>query len=204
MRKKMKSSEEKQARRMQADREELIERVTYALPRDGKVEVRPGLVLTRLSSPTGPEYAVLEPWLCMIAQGAKDVMHGDEWYHYDPEHYLISTLGVPAVGRVVEASRERPYLASGKSFYLEVGDAAVVGGEDLLLKTFLDEIRELPPELLRSSRVGFRLKPADRERLEERIDEVLRDVAATPSDPDGEPWSLYLGLHPDVSGGPSG
>ena len=110
MRKKMKLADEKQARRMQADREELIERATAALPRDGKVEVQAGLVLTRLSAPTRPEYAVLEPWLCMIAQGAKDVMLGEEWYHYDPAHYLISTLGVPAVGRVVEASQERPYL----------------------------------------------------------------------------------------------
>jgi AraC-like DNA-binding protein len=110
MRKKMKLADEKQARRMQADLEELTDRITAALPRDGKVEVQAGLVLTRLSSPTRPEYAVLEPWLCMIAQGAKDVMLGEEWYHYDPAHYLISTLGVPAVGRVVEASQERPYL----------------------------------------------------------------------------------------------
>ncbi len=110
MRKKMKHAEEKQARRIQADLEELTESITAESPRDGKVEVQPGLVLTRLSSPTRAEYAVLEPWLCMIAQGAKDVMLGEEWYHYDPAHYLISTLGVPAVGRVVEASRERPYL----------------------------------------------------------------------------------------------
>ena len=110
MRKKMNTHGEKQARRMQADREELADRVARALPGDSKVEVRPGLVLTRLSSPTGPEHAVLEPWFCMIAQGAKDVLLGDEWFHYDPAHYLVSTLGVPAVGRVVEASRERPYL----------------------------------------------------------------------------------------------
>ncbi|HZN63949.1 MAG TPA: AraC family transcriptional regulator [Tepidisphaeraceae bacterium] len=110
MRKKMKLTDEMQARRMQAGLEELTDRIACALPRDSKVEVQPGLVLTRLSSPTGPEHAVLEPWLCMIAQGAKEVLLGDEWYHYDPAHYLISTLGVPAVGRVVEASRERPYL----------------------------------------------------------------------------------------------
>ena len=110
MRKKMKLSDEKQAQRMEADLEELIARIGRALPRDSKVEVQPGLVLTRLSAPTRPEHAVLEPWLCMIAQGAKDVMLGDEWYHYDPAHYLVSTLGVPAVGHVVEASRDRPYL----------------------------------------------------------------------------------------------
>jgi AraC-like DNA-binding protein len=110
MRKKMNTYDEKQARRMEADREELAERIAAALPRDSKVEVQPGLVFTRLSSPTRPEHAVLEPWLCMIAQGAKDVWLGEEEFHYDAAHYLISTLGVPAIGRVVEASRERPYL----------------------------------------------------------------------------------------------
>jgi len=110
MRKMTSITNELQVRRMEADREELAERIARALPRDGKVEPQPGLVFTRLSSPTEPVHAVLEPWLCMIAQGAKDVLLGDEWFHYDPAHYLISTLGVPAIGRVVEASRERPYL----------------------------------------------------------------------------------------------
>ena len=110
MRKMTNITTELQVRRMEADREELAERIARALPRDGKVEPQPGLVFTRLSSPTEPVHAVLEPWLCMIAQGAKDVLLGDEWFHYDPAHYLISTLGVPAIGRVVEASRERPYL----------------------------------------------------------------------------------------------
>src|SRR3989442_1392170 len=110
MPKKMITHDDRQTLRAQADQEELIDRVTAALPRDGKAEPRPGLVFTRFSSPTVPVHAVLEPWLCMIAQGAKDVMLGDEWFRYDPAHYLISTLRVPAVGRVVEASRARPYL----------------------------------------------------------------------------------------------
>jgi AraC-like DNA-binding protein len=110
MRKKMNTDNERQARRMEADREELAERIAKALPHDGKVEPQPGLVFTRFSAPTEPVHAVLEPWLCMIAQGAKEVFLGDERFHYDPAHYLISTLGVPAIGRVIEASRERPYL----------------------------------------------------------------------------------------------
>jgi AraC-like DNA-binding protein len=111
MRKKMKLTDERHGRRMQADQEELAERIARALPSDGKVEVRTGLALTRLSSPSArPVHAVLEPWFCMMAQGAKDVTLGDESFHYDPAHYILSTLGVPAVGRVVEASPERPYL----------------------------------------------------------------------------------------------
>src|SRR6185436_21048719 len=93
MRKKMNTHDEKQARRMQSDREELAERIAHVLPRDSKVEVQPGLVFTRLSSPTGPEYAVLEPWFCMIAQGAKVVLIGDESSGYDSAHYIVSTLG---------------------------------------------------------------------------------------------------------------
>ena len=50
MRKKMNATDERQARRMQADREELAERIARSLPRDGKVELQPGLVLSRVSS----------------------------------------------------------------------------------------------------------------------------------------------------------
>lgn len=101
--------------------------------------------------------------------------------------------------RGARGSRERPYLASRKSFYLDVGEAHVAGGQDLLLQTFLEEVRDLPPGQLQSSRLGFRLARDDRERLEQRLHEVLTEIAATPSDPTGEPWSLYVGLHPDPS-----
>src|SRR5438046_5257243 len=128
---------------MYADWMELVDRSAAALPHDGKVEPQPGLVFTRFSSPTEPVHAVLEPWLCMIAQGAKDVLLGDERFHYDPAHYLVSTLGVPAIGRVVEASRERPYLGWRLSLdpsvitsvMVESGVGANTRGEDLGLTT---------------------------------------------------------------------
>jgi AraC-like DNA-binding protein len=114
MRKKMKPHDdiaaERDASRMEADRAELADRIAAACHSDGWTEVQPDLVLSRFSAPTDPVHAVLEPWFCMIAQGAKDVLLGDEWFHYDPAHYIVSTLGLPAVGRVVEASPDRPYL----------------------------------------------------------------------------------------------
>jgi DNA-binding transcriptional ArsR family regulator len=100
-------------------------------------------------------------------------------------------------------SRERPYLASGKTWYLDFGEPDQVGERDLLLQTFLEEIKGLPAGRLNSARLGFRLRTADRERVEARLHELLQEVAAMPSDPEGEPWSLYLGLHPDTSGVPS-
>lgn len=99
-------------------------------------------------------------------------------------------------------SRERPYLASGKSFYLETGASDFDGGQDVLLTTFLEDVRSLPPGLLESIRLGFRLKEEDRERVLDRFQDLVNELAAMPSDPDGEPWSIYLGAHPEV--GPKG
>ena len=101
------------------------------------------------------------------------------------------------VRRGPRGSRERPYLASGKSWYLDTGEPTHVAGRDLLLQTFLDEVVTLPPGALNTYRLGFRLRAEDRERLVGRFEELMQEVARLPSDPEGEPWSLFLGLHPD-------
>ncbi|MGZ8738493.1 MAG: ArsR/SmtB family transcription factor [Nocardioides sp.] len=95
-------------------------------------------------------------------------------------------------------SRERPYLASGKSFYLDMGGDLQFEDQDLLLATFLEEVRSLPPGLLDSNRLGFQLSDVDRERMLDKFQDLVKEVAAMPSDPDGEPWSIYLGIHPEA------
>jgi DNA-binding transcriptional ArsR family regulator len=102
------------------------------------------------------------------------------------------------VRRGPRGSRERPYLASGKSFYVSMGDRPPEDGRDLLLETFLQEIAGLPPGQLDSARLGFRLRPEAREEVQRRFQALLDEIAALPSDPDGEPWSIYLGVHPEV------
>ena len=54
---------------------------------------------------------MLEPSLCVIAQGSKEVLLGDSLYRYDPAHYLLASVEVPTISRVLEASKERPYLS---------------------------------------------------------------------------------------------
>jgi AraC-like DNA-binding protein len=46
----------------------------------------------------------------VIAQGSKEILLGDQTFRYDPAHYLITTMELPLVGQVVEASAQRPYL----------------------------------------------------------------------------------------------
>lgn len=69
-----------------------------------------GLSLIRFSRPTEPTHTWYKPVLCVIAQGTKQVMLADQVYRYDPARYLVSSVDLPIVGQVVEASPKRPYL----------------------------------------------------------------------------------------------
>jgi AraC-like DNA-binding protein len=102
---------EREAQRLQANREELAERIARAVRADGTIQPLQGLYLSRCSVPLEPVHSVLEPSVCVIAQGSKEVLLGDSRYRYDPSHYLLATVELPRVSQVLEASPERPYLA---------------------------------------------------------------------------------------------
>src|SRR5207247_3469428 len=90
----------------------LAEQIARHVAEDGTVEVAPGLFLVRYSLPTGPLYAVSEPSFCIIVQGSKELLLGNERYRYDASHYLLVSAGLPVVGHLLEASKERRlYLA---------------------------------------------------------------------------------------------
>jgi AraC-like DNA-binding protein len=71
----------------------------------------PGLSLSRRDEPTQPKSHMYEPIICLIAQGAKRVMLGDDTYVFDPHHFLIASMDLPTVVQIIEASREKPYLS---------------------------------------------------------------------------------------------
>jgi len=102
---------ERAALRMQVNREELIERIARAVLEDGTVQPLEGLYLARASVPKQRIRGVIKPSFCMIAQGSKEVLIGDSRYRYDPLHYLISTVELPWVSQILEASRDPPYLS---------------------------------------------------------------------------------------------
>lgn len=103
-------SADRDAKRMQADRDELAERILRAVPEDASLETQPGFYLSRYCSPSKPVQLVYEPMLCVIAQGSKDVLVGSKHYHYDAAHYLIACVELPAAAQIVEATREKPFL----------------------------------------------------------------------------------------------
>jgi AraC-like DNA-binding protein len=103
-------SAEREAKLLQANREELVERIGRAMRADGTVQPLPGLHLYRHSFPREQVYSVVEPSVCLVAQGSKEFLLGGSRYRYDPFHYLLITVDMPYVGQVLEASKERPFL----------------------------------------------------------------------------------------------
>jgi AraC-like DNA-binding protein len=93
---------------------------------DGVYETAvPALGLSRFSAPSDLVALVYEPCLCIVAQGAKEVLLEEETYRLDPARSLLVSVDLPVAARVVEASPGRPYLGVRLAL-----DSAVVG--DLL------------------------------------------------------------------------
>ena len=90
-------------------------------------------------------------------------------------------------------AREIPYRATRKSWTLQFEPSA--SGHVAPVEAFRAEMLEAGPEgVLQNVRLGVRLRPAALRRLQRRI-EVAVMRAHADDDPEGEPLSLYIGLH---------
>jgi AraC-like DNA-binding protein len=81
-----------------------------------------GLSLFRREEVTEPTTGMYEPSICLVAQGAKRVVLGEDAYVYDARHYLITSVHLPTVVQILEASREKPYL--GLSLKLDLREVS--------------------------------------------------------------------------------
>jgi AraC-like DNA-binding protein len=70
----------------------------------------PALSIYRYQAPTELTSYMQEPSICLIAQGHKRVLLGEDEYFYDQDHYLITSIDLPLVAQILEASGEKPYL----------------------------------------------------------------------------------------------
>jgi AraC-like DNA-binding protein len=70
----------------------------------------PGLLLARRTSPTAPASATYDPSLAVVAQGRKRATLGGTTFIFDQSRYLLTSLDLPVICNVIEASEEVPYL----------------------------------------------------------------------------------------------
>ncbi|MDF2503511.1 AraC family transcriptional regulator [Clostridium sp.] len=92
----------------------LVERFT---DRDGLQSTAiPSLDFIRASSISEPLHSLYAPSLCIIVQGAKMVILGKENYKYDTNSYLVASVHLPIIGKIIEATPDMPYLSIRLSF----------------------------------------------------------------------------------------
>jgi DNA-binding transcriptional ArsR family regulator len=111
---------------------------------------------------------------------------------------LVDTGFLAAGGerRGARGAREVPYRATGKSWLMD-GAGGPGPGADVALAAFLQEVAAAGEEHLESTRMGVQLAPAVLDEFRRRLYGLLDEYARRPADPDGQKWSVYLGMHPE-------
>jgi AraC-like DNA-binding protein len=93
-------------------RAELARKIAWFIGSSEKlVSQVPGLVLARRTAPTAPCSATYEPSVIVIAQGRKRVDLGPTTFIYDESRFLLTSVDLPIVSQVIEASEAEPCLA---------------------------------------------------------------------------------------------
>lgn len=94
-----------------AVRAELADKIANWARDEGPLTTKiPTMKLVRRSAPTEAISYLHEPSVCIIAQGTKRVMLGEEVYVYDEHHYLITSVVLPVISQVTDARKKKPYL----------------------------------------------------------------------------------------------
>jgi AraC-like DNA-binding protein len=98
---------------LDAARLALAGRITRFAPASGLHQhpALPGMMVFRADNLNGTVCGVYEPCVALIVQGSKRVVLGGDTLVYDSGRYLITSLDLPAVATILEASPEQPYLA---------------------------------------------------------------------------------------------
>ena len=94
-----------------AQQAELADRVARNCTQEGMNPTAvPGLALMRATAPSQPLPSVYHPCLCVVVQGRKRALLGEEVYVYDPLNYLVVSMTLPVTGQIIEATPAHPYL----------------------------------------------------------------------------------------------
>ena len=70
----------------------------------------PDFGMFRRDKPNQPENVMYEPTICLITQGAKRVLLGEDAFEYNPTRFLITSVDIPTMVQVVKATKQEPCL----------------------------------------------------------------------------------------------
>jgi len=106
---------------MWEDLVQAVIRYTDAQPGEGPYQTAlPGLAVLKSRQERQPAPVFFKPALCIVVQGAKWALFGDQRLDYRTGQALVINVEIPMVGRVAEASPDKPFLGLILEFDLAV------------------------------------------------------------------------------------
>jgi hypothetical protein len=105
------------ARSIQDLRAELARKIAWFIgSSESRITEVPGLLLVRRTAPSAPCSGTYTPSVIVVAQGSKRVDLGQTTFIYDQSRFLLTSIDLPIVSQVVEASEAKPLLALALKF----------------------------------------------------------------------------------------
>ncbi|MFP5077748.1 AraC family transcriptional regulator N-terminal domain-containing protein [Rhizobium sp. YIM 134829] len=103
----------------------------------------PGFNIVRSFQSMMPMRNIYRPSLCVVLEGSKELHLGEQQLRYRSMECLVVSVGVPASGRIVEASEENPYVGM------------VIDFDVATLREVLEQMDTLPAQADESSPCAF-------------------------------------------------
>ena len=100
------------SRSIAALRAELAKKIAWFIgSAESQRTIVPGLLLVRRTKPSPPCSGTYQPSVIVVAQGRKRVDLGQTTFIYDRSRFLLTSIDLPIVSQVVQASEAEPLLA---------------------------------------------------------------------------------------------
>ncbi|MDR9855747.1 AraC family transcriptional regulator [Paenibacillus sp. VCA1] len=91
---------------------ELARLIARHAPVDGvHTTAIPELCFRRASKESEPTHTINMPSLYIIAQGTKTAALAGDTFQLDPGTYMVTSVHLPVIGKIIKASPEKPYLS---------------------------------------------------------------------------------------------
>jgi AraC-like DNA-binding protein len=101
-------------------KEELIAMIQAKKSEEGSIKTAiSSLSFFTSTTTTECQPVIYEPSLCLVLQGSKTLLLGDEHYSYDDSGYVLASIHMPTRVRIMDASKERPYVSIKLTFTME-------------------------------------------------------------------------------------
>ena len=95
-------------------------------------------------------------------------------------------------------AREIPYLATRKSWALQLGEEFKSDMTVAMLEAFRTEVEQVPdPAQVNAGRLGLRLNEEQYRELTRRCKDLFDELAQWQPGPGAKPYSLFMAIHPD-------